>query len=148
MVTAAQLARTGAQKRQAAGIVGLSELRKKLRAMPAAVRQPVVDAVQAGAEEIRFEQLSRVAVAEGDLAASIEIKFGRDRLSAKIGPGARTKKAKRRGGWRAKFIEFGTRHSPAQPFARIALERKQRKIGGDIGRAVKGALRQVARGGR
>ena len=161
---------TAAQKR---GLSGVSQLRRKLRRMPEDVREVVQKAIADGAELVKFEQLKRVPVDEGDLAASIEIKLSGDKLAAEVGPGARTMKAKRAAGWRSHFVEFGTRpHStkpqarllkggqkegagkggmhpgtPARPFIRPALKENMGEITKMIDAAVDQALKKASDGG-
>lgn len=107
-------------------VEGGARLRRILNRIPEAVAAEVKREIDDAAELTKFEMLKRVPVREGDLAASIEIWKSRDGLSVKVGPGARTRRAKKRGGWRAKFIEFGTRpHSLA----------KGAKLGGKTRRA-------------
>ncbi|WP_422028485.1 HK97-gp10 family putative phage morphogenesis protein [Pyruvatibacter mobilis] len=134
-----------ATRRQRRGLQGVSKLRKQLRRLPDDVTAEVREAIADSAEMMRFEQLKRVPVDEGDLAASIEIKLGRDKMSADIGPGARTKKAKRRGGWRARFIEFGTRYISARPFVGPAFDAGKDRATQWIDRAVTRALKRAGR---
>lgn len=161
---------TAAQKR---GLAGVSSLRRKLRRMPEDVQDVVKRAILDSAELIKFHQLRKVPVDEGDLAASIEIKLSGDKLSAEIGPGARTMKAKRAAGWRSHLIEFGTRpHStkpqarllkggqkegegkggqhpgmPARPFIRPALKENMDDVTKIIDDAVDWALKKASAGG-
>lgn len=129
--------------RQARGYASVSRLRRKLRRMPDDIVDEVRKAVTDGAEILRFEMLNRVPVDTGILAETIEIKLGRDKLSATVGPGARTKKARLRG-FRALFIEFGTQNMSARPFIFPALESRKNEIRTHIDRAVDRALRRVS----
>ena len=103
--------------------------------MPGEFTDEARHAIADAADLIMFQQLRDVPVDEGDLARSIEIKLGNDKLSAEIGPGARTKKAQREAGWRAKFTEFGTEPSKkrragtrAKPFVVPSLEKHRREV--------------------
>ena len=122
--------------RQRRGLAGVSKLRRKLRRMPEAVQAPVKRAIAAAAEELRFEMLKRVPVRYGDLAGGIEVKLSRDKLAATVGVGAKTTRARREVGWRAKFEEFGTIHTPAHPFVFPALKAMAPSIRKDIDKAV------------
>lgn len=95
--------------RRKSGLANVSRLRRKLRRLPAEATDEVRTEIADAAEFVKFEQLKRVPVDEGDLATSIEVKLGSDKLSASIGPGARTRKARKLAGWRAHFVEFGTK---------------------------------------
>jgi HK97 gp10 family phage protein len=129
--------------RRARGYASVSRLRKKLARMPDDIVKDVRDAISDSAEVLRFEMLQRVPVDTGMLAETIEIKLGRDKLSARVGPGARTKKARKRG-FRALFLEFGTRHMAARPFIFPALEARKTEIKSAIDNAVDRALRRVS----
>lgn len=130
--------------KQRSGLRGVAKLRRQLRRLPDFVTEDAREAISDAAELVKFEQLQRVPVEEGDLAASIEIKLGRDKLSAEIGPGARTKTARRRGGWRAHFAEFGTVTAPAHPFVFPALESNRKLIIAIIESGVDSTLRRAS----
>lgn len=134
-----------ASARQAAGLRGVSDLRKKLRKLPKEAREGVQKEVKDWGDAIRFEQLRDAPKDSGDLAASIEVKLGGDKLSGTVGPGARTKKAKRLAGWRAHFSEFGTVKMRARPFIRRSLEKNRARIAKDMGIAVKRAIDRVSK---
>ena len=117
------------------GLAGVSRLRRTLKRMPPEFTDAARKSVSEAAELIKFQQLRDVPVETGDLAQSIEIRLGSDKLSAEIGPGARTKKAQRLAGWRAKFTEFGTEPSrkrkggtPAKPFVVPSLEKHRGEV--------------------
>ncbi len=131
--------------RRRSGISNGGRLRRKLRRMPDDARRATQDAIAEAAELVKFEQLNRVPVDEGDLARSIEIWIKGDRLTAKIGPGARTKKARTLAGWRAHFIENGVLGRPAQRFIFPAIEIHRRTIIKMIDDGVGRSLRRVAR---
>jgi HK97 gp10 family phage protein len=133
-----------AKSRQASGLRGVSALRKKLRRMPKEATEALKKEVAEAAELIRFEQLARVPIDQGDLAASIEIKISADKLKADVGPGARTKRGRKRGGWRAHFTEFGTVDTPARPFVFPALESVRGEITSRLDAATDKAFAAVA----
>lgn len=100
---------------------GFRELEAKLDRLPATMaREYLVDAVQAGAAQIRYEAARRAPQDSGELAASIAIRMTKQRSTggdprAEIGPD-RANAAKGR------FQEHGTAHHAAQPFLRPALD--------------------------
>ncbi len=132
--------------KQRSGLRRVSNLRRKLRRLEPEARGEAQEGVKDGADLVMFEQLRRVAshTQDGDLAASIEIKFGRDKLSAEIGPGARTKRAQRLAGWRAHFAEFGTRFASAFPFVFPSLESNRNLVILFISKGVEKAFKRVA----
>lgn len=153
------------------GLQGLGRLRRKLRRLPEAATAALKAAIAEEAEFVQFEQLRRVPVGTGNLASAIEIRLGRDGLSATVGVGARTKRAARLG-WYAHLVEFGTaphrvvakRGGPGvladgetvfgvsanhpgtapRPFVLPALKENQRAVLRRIDDAVDAALRHVA----
>lgn len=132
-------------RRQRSGLRGVGKLRRQLRRLPDEVTQPVREAIVDSADFLEFQMLSRVPRDEGDLAGSIEKRFGRDGFSAEVGPGARTKTARRRAGWRAHFAEFGTQKMPATPFVFPSLEYGRHWILKRIEDAVDRVLRRASR---
>jgi len=71
------------------GVRGANKLRKTLRRAPEEIREGVVTAVDRGAEAVWADAVERVPRDEGDLARAIQIKKGRDGLTAVVGPGAK-----------------------------------------------------------
>lgn len=125
-------------------ISGVRSLRRVLRKMPDDVRGPMQGEVAAAAEDVSSTMASLAPVRTGELRDSIETKFARDRMSARVGPGARRRRTFRRVGWRALFAEFGTRHHPAQPFIGEALERNEARIRRGMSKAVADTLRRIS----
>lgn len=122
------------------GLRGVSKLRRKLRRFDDDARREAQGAVAEAADLVRFHVLRRVPVDTGDLARSIEVKLGSDKLSAEIGPGVRTRRAMRDAGWRARFIEFGTEKMAARPFLFPAFEESRREVIDIIDRGVDRAI--------
>ncbi len=127
-------------------VLGVSRLRRTLRAIPGDITAPVRKVIADGAEEIQFGMLQRVRVRFGFLAEGIRFKVSGDGLSAKIGFFG--KKIMRRVGWRAIFIEFGTKNAPAFEFMLPAMRESRDRIIRDIDRAVDRALTRAGRVGR
>jgi HK97 gp10 family phage protein len=91
-------------------ILGAQSLRRKLKRMPDDIKAGVQEAIKDGADVIRFDALRAVPVRSGALAQAIKSMISSDKLGAKIGF---WKKGNERmwklAGWRARFIEFGTK---------------------------------------
>lgn len=159
-----------AQQRQARGYAGLGKLRKTLRRIEPETTQGVKNAIQKGAEAIETDILinGQSHYLTGDMLASVSIKYGRDKMTAVIGPGAEsisvskspfdttlyiTQKSKFNA-WqffKAYWIEFGTKGSPernipalpAQPFVQPAWDSNKtwliREVKDAVGRALQRA---------
>ncbi|MDZ7711705.1 MAG: hypothetical protein U5L06_00630 [Rhodovibrio sp.] len=87
-------------------IRGTNKLRRTLRRAPDRISIGVKNAVEKGAEAVRQDAIARVQPAS--IKRSIDIKYGRDRLTAVVGPGASAaelaaRKNKRAGGARSAF---------------------------------------------
>lgn len=68
-------------------VTGVNTLRRKLRRMEPDVQRGIQNAVADVANRIQRDAMSMAPVDEGDLRESIDIKYGRDKLTALIGPG-------------------------------------------------------------
>jgi HK97 gp10 family phage protein len=75
----------------------------------------VSDAIKESAQEMAKRMRERVRVRSRKLRNSIRVSMAYDGLSAEVGPRL----------WRAHFEEFGTVHSPANPFVRPAFDQEQ-----------------------
>jgi HK97 gp10 family phage protein len=156
---------------------GVNKLRRTLRRLESETRAGVIEAVVDSAEAVKQDARALVPRDEGDLARSIEVRFGRDKLTAIVGPGAAAAEAVRskvgsafgvraaglrlsaakadalfqffKGYW----IEFGTKGGngqpprPAQPFMGPALDRNRAWAIGRMSEAMRRALRKASRGG-
>jgi len=99
-------------------MTGVKKLRRTLRRAPDEITDDVRMAVRRGAEAVHADAVARAPIDEGDLVRSIEIRFGRDGLTAVVGPGARAVQlARRKAG-----TEFATR-SP-----RLRLSRRNKDL--------------------
>jgi HK97 gp10 family phage protein len=145
-------------------LTGFDGLEKALKELPDEVARKVAEqSLRKGARIIADEMKARAPVRQdgrvkkmgknaktgrlpGYLRASIgvRIKRGLDAalatLAVGIGPNRRA--------YYASFLEFGTRHEPARPFARPALDAKGdeavQAIGADMGPRIEAAFRKLA----
>lgn len=116
---------------------GVAELDKALRSLgPRVATNVSARALRAMAKPIVQTARILVPVDTGILKKSITTKLGR------VSGGQRTmaigfKKGPPGGAsWRAHFVEFGTAHSPAQPFMRPALDEQAHMAFAELGRVL------------
>jgi HK97 gp10 family phage protein len=129
-------------------VEGNSRLRRQLRKFPETMREELTKALVDGGEELRAELEMRAPRDEGKLQAAPLAKLSSDKLSVLVGfskdrPGF--KKAWLRGGFEALFIEFGTKHSAAQPFVRPAYRAKLSRILDRIDEGRRAAVKRIVR---
>ena len=130
---------------------GLSSFQRRMKAIPEAVRKAVAPALLGAAENVAKTQRGLAPVDDGDLRASIAV----------TGPGQSTPAYSQPGGAMivgplatavtvgnsevryAHLVEYGTSHSPAQPYFwpgfRLARKAATAKIKRAIGKAVRAA---------
>lgn len=104
-------------------ISGIDEILKKLKVLPDRVQKNVVTgAIRAGASSISKEAKTLVPKDSGTLKKSIGVVKRRSKnkniISFSVAP------LKKKDGWYAHFLEFGTIKMPAHPFMRPAFEKK------------------------
>lgn len=87
-------------------IDGLSEVNAALAELPEAFREVVAQTFEVGGAIIEGEADARVPVDEGDLKASLGRNMREDGLQVSIGSGDP----------KARWVEFATVDTPAQPF--------------------------------
>jgi HK97 gp10 family phage protein len=101
-----------------------------MRRLPDDIVQPVKDAIAARGQAVFDAARVRIPVRTGELRDSLGIKSANGGMASLVGFGSKEWPALwRKAGWRAKFIEFGTKGSaahhipphPAQPFLRPAF---------------------------
>ena len=102
---------------------GLDEVLKKLKKLPEKVQKRVlVGAVRAGAKPIIKEAKRLVPVRTGTLKKSIGVVKRRSKdkniIHYTVAP------RKKKGGWYAHYVEFGTSKMSAKPFMRPAYEKE------------------------
>ncbi len=141
---------------------GSRRLSRKLRNMPANIRAELREEQGAIAEEVRFEMLTQLGSGDPDMASAVEVRVSRGGTKVEVGPGARTKGARQRAGWRAHFKEFGTapgvrmekrgpragtkvNHpgTPAEPFVLPSFEAKKADVLRAMDEAIGRALRKA-----
>ena len=116
-------------------VEGMPELRSALRRVSVAAERSTRSSVKRTAEAVEADARARAPRRTGELANSITHEIDPDGLNATIGTNL----------WRAHFAEFGTRHSPEQPFLFPALEANR---GGFIARLRREVGRSIAKAGR
>lgn len=117
---------------------GLAKVRQRLDAIPRQVRNAVQPALDTSANELADMQRRLVPVDEGDLKDSIEVHPGEHELQRIVkvgGPRAH----------HARWVEFGTAHTPAQPFFWPAYRALQKRIKARLTRAANKAIRELPR---
>lgn len=85
---------------------GLTEARATVAALPEAFKEQVRDSLEIGSRIILTEAARRVPVLTGKLKQSLGRNVRSDGLQISVGSGD----------YKAKFVEFGTNDTPAEPF--------------------------------
>lgn len=124
---------------------GLTEAKAALSSLPEAFREVIAEDFQVGGAIIVSEMLGRVPVDEGDMYRSAGMNIRDDGLQVAVGYGD----------FKARFIEFGTEDTRAQPSLFPAFKRGSRyvraKMRGwtfEAGRRVKTRTRRGKRANR
>lgn len=158
---------------RARGYAGLSKLRKTLRRLEPEAAEGIKTSFKHGAELIQYDIIQnglqhRIT---GDMLRSVDVKMGRDGLTAVIGPGASririgkspfdTTMYKSAEGkhqafqfFKAYWIEFGTKGypernipaQPAQPFVQPAYDANKGWIVRNVQDEIRATLRNVTSG--
>lgn len=97
---------------------GLTEAKAALGALPGAFQEVIGETLQVGGAIILSEMLGRVPVDEGDLYNSAGMNIREDGLQVAVGYGD----------FKARFIEFGTEDTRAQPSLFPAFKRGSRYV--------------------
>lgn len=146
-------------------------LNRLLRRLPEDCTDELKREVREAAELVHYEALKRVPVDTGALAQALRMRIGSRGLSAEIGYSKRRwKRAWDMAGWRARFIEYGTKGyfpgdtrrtagskttkkikryippRPARPFLRPAYQAALLVIRPRLARALIKALDKAGRG--
>jgi HK97 gp10 family phage protein len=129
-------------------VINQSRLRRKLRRFPEELRADIRNAMVVSAAELRDEIRANAPRKTGALAEAADYTLSRDGLSAKVGYSreAGFKRQFKRAGFKAHWLEFGTKHSAAQPFIRPAYRAKLKGILNRIDSAVRKTLRRASTG--
>ena len=126
-------------------IFGLGKLRIKLSRMPKEIQREVEAGLRDGANLVFRDAQANVRRRFGLLADAMKLKRGTRGLSFRIGYWKSGNiRNWRKAGWRAKFIEFGTRNQRAFPFMGRAYSRNEKPIISRINRGVDRALKRAA----
>jgi HK97 gp10 family phage protein len=132
-------------------ITGLARLNDKFQRMVATAVPDVRVGVAEGASLIVAEQQRLAPVKTGALRASVQWTFGDPPQGTRLGGGKRSASETRAtitaGSTRvpyAAFVEFGTRHAPAQPFFYPGYRATRRQAKAAIRKAVAASVRQAA----
>lgn len=104
-------------------VKGLEDVLKKLKKLPEKIQKRVVTgAIRAGSKPIIQEAKNLVPTKTGTLKKSIGVVKRRSRdkniTHFSVAP------LKKKGGWYAHFVEFGTSKMSAKPFMRPSFEKK------------------------
>ncbi len=130
---------------------GISSFQRRMRAIPLAVREDVRLGLIGAAEDIADTIRSLAPVDDGDLKASIEVTapgeatppYSQPGGSNIVGPLAAAVTVGNTDVRYPHLVEFGTSHSPAQPFFwpgfRLSRARALAKIKRAVGKAVRTA---------
>lgn len=123
-------------------IDGLTEALAALDALPEAFREVVAETIDEGADIIEREADFRVPVAEGDLKRSQGRNDRDDGLQTAVGYGDP----------KARFVEFATEDTPAQPYLWPAFQqgakhvrKKMREWGKEAGQKVRARTKRFKR---
>lgn len=126
-------------------IKGMGQLRRTLSKLPKDIQKGVADALKKSAEDIFNDAQSLVPKDKGDLAKNMHIKRGSRGLSYQVGYWKKGNIRKwKKAGWRAKFVEFGTKHARAEPFMGPAWRKNENKVIKRIDDAVDEALKRAS----
>lgn len=127
-------------------VSGDSKLRRQLRRWPEELRRGVQTVMTYSGDTLRAEIERLAPKDEGDMAEQALSRVSRDGLSVQVGYSKRVgfKTAWKRGGFKALFQQWGTRHHPATPFIDVAYRNKLAGILGDIDAAVNKAINRAS----
>lgn len=122
-----------------------SGLRRQLRRWPEALRADLNMVMEMNGTLLLNEIKQRAPVEGGDMRDTASFVVSRDGLSVRVGYSREQdfKRKWKKGGFHALFQEYGTRHSPAQPFIgpafRAKLRDALRRIDSAVDRTIKRA---------
>lgn len=141
----------------ASKIIGLENLRRKLKAMPQRIEAQIRAALEKSADEIVAMAKALVPVDSGALRDSIGWTWGdppsgamvlgtakEGEMRITIYAGTRDKKLGDADAFYARFVEFGTQKMSAQPFFYPSYRANKKRARGRITRAINKAVKEVA----
>jgi HK97 gp10 family phage protein len=94
-------------------VEGMEEILRDLRKAKADVQGEARAVLKEQAKVIRDDARSRCPEDTGTLKRSVRSSVSREKLDASVSAGG---KVRGKDAYYAQFVEFGTKHSPAQPF--------------------------------
>jgi len=125
---------------------GSSALRRTLQKLPDEITKDVKLALKEAAEVVHADTLQNIPVASGELVRSLHKAKRSNGFVWRVGWWKKGNLKKwRQGGWRALFIEYGTKHQRAQPMLGPAVRNNKRWIIRRVSRAVNKALKRGAK---
>ncbi|PLX37000.1 MAG: hypothetical protein C0605_07995 [Hyphomicrobiales bacterium] len=113
------------------------KLRQKLLALAPAAEKEIKSAVEKSATELESSAKHFAPVDSGAMKAGIKTRIERGGMAARVGvfdPKL----------FYVRFVEFGTRTAPAQPFLFPSYRLLRRRIRGRFSRAINKAAKEVA----
>ncbi|WP_336747761.1 HK97-gp10 family putative phage morphogenesis protein [Aureimonas altamirensis] len=122
-----------------------------MKRIPEAVKDEVMDSLDAAAELVVETQRSYAPVDDGTLKASIRrgrVSESENRLAVTVEAGGPTTTRPVRNGQKAEYdyslgVEFGTSDTPAQPFFYPGYRAARKRVRGRTTRAVKRAVKKA-----
>lgn len=122
-------------------------LKRRMQAIPAAVRAAVRPALVRSADELADRMKTLVPVEDGTLRSSIRTEPGKDELSIKVAAGGPLTTKPVRDGADASYDyalgqEYGTQDMPANPFFWPAYRLSRKRIRNRLRRAIRKAVRE------
>ena len=115
-------------------VEGLERLKRRLARLPGKIRTEVRASLEKSADELIAFQQSLVPVDQGDLRDSIKKRDGAHELSIEVAAGDDN-------AFYARFVEFGTVNTRAQPFFYPPYRALRNRIKSRTTRAVRKAVR-------
>lgn len=123
-----------------------SRLRRQLRRLPKELRAGFGEIFEKHGKELSSEIAMRAPKDTGDLSEQAHYRVSNDKLGVRIGYSANKAGFKRKwkkGGFKALWAEFGTRHHAAQPFIRPTWSRNLLRVIDEVSREVNTRLRNM-----
>lgn len=128
-------------------ISGLTELMAKFDQIPDRMQKNILkSAIRAGANTIKDEAKKRIPVDTGNLKKALKVFDSSprsDKNLVRFNVGFTVGKKARNDGYYAKFVEYGTSKTKAQPFLRPALDASKDKILPDIAAKMESRIEEV-----
>jgi HK97 gp10 family phage protein len=122
---------------------GLEDLLRDLRKAQADVQGEARAVLKEQAKVIRDDARSRCPEDTGTLKRSVRSSVSREKLDASVSAGG---KVRGKDAYYAQFVEFGTKHSPAQPFLYPAGRAHEKETEEKLVKVLTDAVRKGAGG--